>query len=791
MVRLKLFIFSSLLLTASAFAHGPKPVPLTNVPVPPVPGLTDGEDPIVVDKTSAIILGKALFWDTALGSDGQACASCHFHAGADRRIKNQVNPGQKSPQPTGQTFQALPDGTMSGPNNTLHLSDFPLYQYQNPLDPATPVTFSTDDVVGSQGTFGGIFKSASRTSGVNDNCSRGQDPVFHVNAVGTRRVEPRNSPTVINAVFNYRNFWDGRANNIFNGSSNWGPRDPSAGVWIADSATYKTVSKQALNLINSSLASQAVAPPQNDVEMTCDQRSWPDIGRKLLGRKPLQYQAVHYQDSVLGALSHSDANHQRPGLKTTYQKLVEQAFNKKYWAYAGKAGVFGTPEKASAAQLSTNPSLYARPYTQIEANFSMFFGLALQLYESTLISDQSPFDLSPRQTTKPGQSDYLVPTWANISDPALVSQLQRGFTVFFGEHCGFCHAGPNLSSAAVAVDAALLTPPANGATQTYGPKAYPISYGPYALGGVNSNAVAGITQYGNVINRDLTISNVAGAFMDLGFFNTGVADPQGDPGVAGLDAFNNPLSFSVQYVNYLTCADKSTAAKLLACGVYDAPVAAVRACDFSTSLSDNTSNTESPNLFTTADAIIQDPSTPDPTTCALPNTAYIPTAAAAQAALNQLKMSQVTQAAFKIPSLRNVELTGPYMHNGSMATLDQVLEFYARTGNFLNADQEQFMPPLSALASTSTGANDRLAVVALLKSFTDDRVRYEQAPFDHPAINIPHGNAGNETAAVKGNPLDSKALAKDEYLAIEAVGANGVNLETQRPAQPFDTYLQP
>jgi len=32
------------------------------------------------------------FLDTAIGSDGQACASCHFHAGADSRSKNQLNP---------------------------------------------------------------------------------------------------------------------------------------------------------------------------------------------------------------------------------------------------------------------------------------------------------------------------------------------------------------------------------------------------------------------------------------------------------------------------------------------------------------------------------------------------------------------------------------------------------------------------------------------------------------------------------------------------------------------------
>ena len=46
-------------------------------------------------------LGKALFWDMQVGSDGvQACASCHFRAGADPRSKNQVSPGLKHmPEP--------------------------------------------------------------------------------------------------------------------------------------------------------------------------------------------------------------------------------------------------------------------------------------------------------------------------------------------------------------------------------------------------------------------------------------------------------------------------------------------------------------------------------------------------------------------------------------------------------------------------------------------------------------------------------------------------------------------
>src|SRR5215831_4531693 len=46
----------------------------------------------VADRESLQKLGKALFWDQQVGGDGQACASCHYHAGADNRSLNQLNP---------------------------------------------------------------------------------------------------------------------------------------------------------------------------------------------------------------------------------------------------------------------------------------------------------------------------------------------------------------------------------------------------------------------------------------------------------------------------------------------------------------------------------------------------------------------------------------------------------------------------------------------------------------------------------------------------------------------------
>src|SRR3989442_10225392 len=62
---------------------------LKTVPTPQAPNFTD----FVANRGQLKILGKALFWEQQVGSDGQACASCHFHAGADNRSKNQLNPG--------------------------------------------------------------------------------------------------------------------------------------------------------------------------------------------------------------------------------------------------------------------------------------------------------------------------------------------------------------------------------------------------------------------------------------------------------------------------------------------------------------------------------------------------------------------------------------------------------------------------------------------------------------------------------------------------------------------------
>jgi cytochrome c peroxidase len=68
---------------------------------------------------------------------------------------------------------------------------------------------------------------------------------------------------------------------------------------------------------------------------------------------------------------------------------------------------------------------------------------------------------------------------------------------------------------------------------------------------------------------------------------------------------------------------------------------------------------------------------------------------------------------FKTPTLRNVALTPPYMHDGSLKTLKDVVDFYAGGGNsnpYLDKD-------IKGLALT---AQDRADLVAFLESLTGD-----------------------------------------------------------------------
>lgn len=73
--------------------------------------------------------------------------------------------------------------------------------------------------------------------------------------------------------------------------------------------------------------------------------------------------------------------------------------------------------------------------------------------------------------------------------------------------------------------------------------------------------------------------------------------------------------------------------------------------------------------------------------------------------------------AFRTPTLRNISLTAPYMHNGIYATLEQVIDFYNKGGAFgLGINLSNQTLPMRGLHLTEEEQQD---IVAFLKTLTD------------------------------------------------------------------------
>ena len=443
--------------------------------------LRDPEDTVGVDpalqpligRPAARILGKALFWDMQIGSDGvQACASCHFHAGVDNRTKNQLNVNLKGGDNDLEVFanRAVPPADPQNPNQDVVATDFPFHKLVDPDLPgedlintdgtqiAGNVAVESDDVMSSMGIS--IFKEFVDVlvgAGAFGPAIQGVAPLLPdignivpdpvpVNQ-GLRRVEPRHTPTFHGAAFNLDNFWDARARFDFNGGSVFGPSDPFFHIFVNDGSSAGAMhglpnpSEVTIELSLdqwapdagedpvparikfSSLASQAAGPPLSEFEMSFLGRNWAKIGKKMLqdGVTPLANQLVTPTDSLLGPLANGGS---KPGLSITYPELIKLAFDQQLWAntsqhFTGAVGadpfdfnfVLTGPSAGGAGATDTNQ------FTQMEANFSLFFCLSVQAYEEVTIPDDTPadrfFDVNPNAghgVGEPGDQAVLFPT---------------------------------------------------------------------------------------------------------------------------------------------------------------------------------------------------------------------------------------------------------------------------------------------------------------------------------------------------------------------------------------------
>ena len=648
---------------------GPPPS-LQATPIPPVPGLME----IVRDPSWAIVLGKALFWDQQAGSDGNACGTCHYHAGADHRFKNQISPSLLSAVPgKAGVFDPMPAGT-GGPNYQLKPEDFPTYRLADPTDRESTIVFTTDDTISSMGVLRSRYIRNSWNHVMFDDMKILPDPIFclpsgfaanaEVTGRNTRRVEPRNTPTTINAVFAFDLFWDGRAKNSFNGQNPHGRRDQDAEIlqWNGRSLTPKK-----LALRNAALASQATGPVLSTMEMSSRDRIFMNVADKLLPRQALQFQTVQNDDSVLGP--HVDGT-SGLGLNYTYEELIKLAFRDSYW-------------DAPPTRTSSNGD------TQIVHNFAMFWGLSIMMYEQTLVSDQSRFE------------EFTSGTNPN----ALTAQELSGLDIFLNQgRCILCHKGPDFSG-----------------------------------GGA---VLQGEAQEGGLVER-MEMGDGRIAVYDNGFYNIGVTPTNEDIGRGANDPFGNPLSWSRQWLNMLNHGEPFI------------------------------------DRFEVVPATFE----------VLGNVPLFPTMPQMiEAFAND---PEANDGAFKVPGLFNIELTGPYMHNGSMSTLEQVVEFYNRGGNVrsvatggdtsgFDGNPSNLAPDITPLGLT---AEQQADLVAFMKSLTDERVRMEMGPFDHPSVSLPLGHSDNE------HPQFGNIAASDLGRILPAVGAGGRS-GMLPPLQPFHVDLE-
>ena len=102
------------------------------------------------------------------------------------------------------------------------------------------------------------------------------------------------------------------------------------------------------------------------------------------------------------------------------------------------------------------------------------------------------------------------------------------------------------------------------------------------------------------------------------------------------------------------------------------------------------------------------------------------TGASMQSPTGRAELDRGTQTdGFKVPSLRNVALTAPYMHDGSLATLDAVVEFYNRGGG-PNSRLDPEIHPLGL------SGDEQHAVVAFLRSLTSRQLPNPRQPLSGP-----------------------------------------------------------
>ncbi|HEY5915012.1 MAG TPA: hypothetical protein VJA21_30840 [Verrucomicrobiae bacterium] len=933
-----------------------------------------GAGPIPNGRNTAIILGKALFWDMQVGSDGiQSCGTCHFNGtGTDTRTKNQVNPNHLGGDVTFQIHGGAAPNTYD-----LTAADFPLHKVGNPdaagdpgggrltasvnagvlentnqfpggvaadfvvQDPANIVS-DVNDVVSSMGVvyshftdiapIGAFGPAVNGVAAVMPDLRTAGDPDPIPLFQGLRRVEPRNTPTMQAAGFNFDNFWDGRARHDFNGGSVFGASDPQAHVWVTNGVGQLVATRQLIKF--ASIASLATGPGLSEFEMSFQGRNWQKVGKKLLQANvvPLANQLVDPTDSVLGPFSGQRSTYNgpinrvgRPGLNVSYQDLIRASYRPELWANTSQhlTGAY-TPVNAAGQTAPIDstkqiPILVGAPgsqtvdtanpndpfdgfvltgplagassatdtmqFSQMEANFSLFWGLSVHAWVQILVPDNTPLDqfleanpdafatlgepgerglVEDQLNCGGGRTRYCFTPVGNFKrDPNLIAYINStgeggtgatpvpvtggtrqpsdpdpllGFDIFFASNlslknpnfrtarCGECHASPTLTDHTVPFtfkatlrDFAAEFPPGQpgveGLIEPLGRMRMISGFlleselnGPgqdaverrminqsiipnpsdglsYPDGIFNPAGTAAGNEPGSILISSIPgDSRYAGAgqsFFDNGVYNLGVTLIDNDIGRGGNDAFGWPLSLAAMLFKNLggpayepatltsagsgplpnfdpdlgtggglfeeTSQDQQINPGVETEGVIN-PMLPAYLAPFANQLNVGDSQPELDEQFGAINTLTDVPILEGFLDSLGPINAGGRLNEAYNSGENTLMGTWPTvnrvarMGSFKAPQLRNVELTGPYFHNGGKLTLRQVVDFYVRGGDFpiSNAEHRDFnMVNMNVDVQSNLSEAEKVSLVDFLLELTDERNRFDRAPFDHPEVIVP------------------------------------------------------
>jgi len=126
---------------------------------------------------------------------------------------------------------------------------------------------------------------------------------------------------------------------------------------------------------------------------------------------------------------------------------------------------------------------------------------------------------------------------------------------------------------------------------------------------------------------------------------------------------------------------------------------------------------------------------------------------------------------FKLPSLRNIELTAPYMHDGRFNTLEEVVHFYSKESQ---SNEWSFFIPDGGFQFTE---HEEAALVSFLKTLTDESFQ------TNPRWSDPFGNTtsipnnGFFDMVIKPNPFSEQSILEFDNSLGKLTSINIMNAE--------------